>query len=190
MNYILNTLAEWFIVSKETNNTNFYDLNRIGRFVLRPERNGSDIGLRDAFRLRTACEAGSMTVDMSSESCASLVSNVVLELLEIVALRLWETVVRGLFDGLSDSSALMAFFLDLKIWIVAFWTYWRCAFFSAVIRLRSATFASFYTYLASRRAFRSAFSRATCSLAFCRIRTRRSLFSLASRAFSSLAIAA
>jgi hypothetical protein len=36
---------------------------------------------------RFACEADSATVVMSSESCTSLVSNVALELLEIVVLR-------------------------------------------------------------------------------------------------------
>jgi hypothetical protein len=38
--------------------------------------------------LRTAYKAGFITVVISSESCTSLVSNVVLKLLEIVALRL------------------------------------------------------------------------------------------------------
>ena len=56
--------------------------------MLRPERNGSEIGLRKAFCLRSACEAVCMTVVVSSKSCAPLVSNAVLELLEIVALRL------------------------------------------------------------------------------------------------------
>jgi hypothetical protein len=126
---------------------------------------------------------------MSSESCASLVSGMVLKLIKIVALRLWETVVRGLFDGLSDSSALMTLFLGLEVWIVIYWTCLRCAFVSAVIRLRSAIFAAFYTRLASRIACRSAFSRASCSRAACRARTRRFLFSSASRAFSALAIA-
>ena len=64
------------------------DLSRIDRFAPRPERNRSEISLHDAFRLRSACEAGSITVVMSSESCASLVSGGVLKLLEIVPLRL------------------------------------------------------------------------------------------------------
>jgi hypothetical protein len=137
-----------------------------------------------------ACEASAIAVLVLSESCASLVSGVVPKLLEIVALRLWEIFVRGFFDGLSDSSALMALFLDLEVWIIVFWTYLRCACVSATIRLRSAISAIFCARVASRVAFRSAFSRASCSRAACRMRIRRFLFSLVSRAFSSLAIAA
>jgi hypothetical protein len=87
MNHLLDTLAERFIVSKKAATINIYDLNYIGSFILRPERNGSEIGLPDAFYLRPACEAGSIAVIMLSQSCASLVSGVVLKLLEIVTLR-------------------------------------------------------------------------------------------------------
>jgi hypothetical protein len=64
------------IVSKETNNINIYDLNRLNRFILRSERNGNEIYLRDAFRLRTACEVNSIAIVVLSKSCTSLVSNI------------------------------------------------------------------------------------------------------------------
>jgi hypothetical protein len=168
---------------------NIYDSNRLGRFILRPERSESETGLLDAFRLRTACGAGSMTVIVSSDNCASLVSNIAFELLKIVMSRLCETCVRGRFNSLSDPSASIALFLGLTGLILASFICIRCALVSATIRLRSAASAAFCVYLISRTTLRLAFSCASCSLAVYRSALRRFLFSSASRAFLSLAIA-
>jgi hypothetical protein len=146
---------------------NIYDLNRLGRFILRPERSGSETGLPGAFRLRTACEAGLITVIMLSDSCASLVSSIAFKLLEIVVSRLCETCVRGRFNSLFDPFTSIALFLGLAGLVLASFVYIRCALVSAAIRLRSAASAAFCAYLVSRITLRSAFFCASCSLAAC-----------------------
>jgi hypothetical protein len=144
---------------------NIYDLNRLGRFILRPERSGSETSLLSAFRLRTACEAGLITIIMLSDNCASLVSSIAFKLLEIVISRLCETCVRGRFNSLSDPSASITLFLGLAGLVLAFFVYIRCALVSAIIRLRSAASAAFCVYLVLCIALRSAFSYASYSLA-------------------------
>jgi hypothetical protein len=136
-----------------------------------------------------ACEVSAIAVIMSSESCASLISNIAFKLLEIVMSRLYETCVRGRFNSLFDPFASIALFLGLAGLVLVFFVYIRYALISAIIRLRFAVSVAFCAYLVSRIALRSAFFCASYSLAACRSALRRFFFFSASRAFSSLAIA-
>jgi hypothetical protein len=90
-------------------------LNRAGRLVLRPERNGSEIGLPDVSRMRIAGVAEFATTTTVSESCISILSNIFLKLLEIITLRLYGRLIRHLFLGLGDSTISIALFLDFII---------------------------------------------------------------------------
>jgi hypothetical protein len=70
------------------------------RFVLRSERSGSEIGLRGAFRVRIAGVAEFTTVTVVPESCVSILSDIFLKLLEIVALWLCGRFVRYLQENI------------------------------------------------------------------------------------------
>jgi hypothetical protein len=98
--------------------------------------------------------------------------------------------VRALFFGLSDVSSLSDRFLDFPLFCVAFFACVRCAFAIAASRLLFAVSAAFHARSACRTACFSAFSRATSSRAAWRANLRAFFFSSASRAFSSLVIAA
>ena len=63
-------------------------LNRLGRLELRPERNGSEIGLHDAFRMRIAGAAEFTTATIVPGRCVSILSSTFVESLEVVVLRL------------------------------------------------------------------------------------------------------
>jgi hypothetical protein len=55
-------------------------MNRLGKLELRPERNGSEIGRHDAFSMRIAGVVPVTTVTVVSEGCASILSDISLEL--------------------------------------------------------------------------------------------------------------
>jgi hypothetical protein len=83
------------------------------------------------------------TVIAASESCASILPDILFESLEIVALRLYERLLRRLFLGLSDPSTSIALFLDLTVLSPGFLICMRCAFVSVACRLRCAASAAF-----------------------------------------------
>ena len=61
-------------------NIEYNHLKRDGRSVRRPERNGSEIGRHDVFRMRTAGVARVTTVTVVSEGCVPILSDTFLEL--------------------------------------------------------------------------------------------------------------
>jgi hypothetical protein len=61
-------------------NVEFNYLKRNGRFVLRPKRNGSEIGRRDVFRVRIAGVARVATATVVSEDYVPILSETFLEL--------------------------------------------------------------------------------------------------------------
>jgi hypothetical protein len=83
------------------------------------------------------------TVIVASESCASILPDILLESLEVVALRLCERLIRRLFLDLSDPSTSIALFLDLTVLSSGFLICVRCAFVSVACRLRCAASAVF-----------------------------------------------
>jgi hypothetical protein len=127
----------------EAKSINLCYLNRAGRFALRPERSGSEIGLPDAPRMRTAGVAEFATVTATPESCVSILSDTFLESLEIVALRLCGRLVRRLFLGLGDSTTSIALFLDFATAFSDFLACVRCARVSAARSLHCAVSAAF-----------------------------------------------
>jgi hypothetical protein len=103
-------------------------------FLPRPGLSHESLGVR------AVCEAGSVSVIVSSESYGSLVSTVVLELLEIVGVVAFRRVRTKPFRWSLRPS--MAILFDLVDRTVAFWACVRCALTSAATRLRSATSAA------------------------------------------------
>jgi hypothetical protein len=85
------------------------------------------------------------TVIIVSESCASILPDILLKSLEIVTLRLCERLIRRLFLDLSDPFTSIALFLDLTVLSPGFLIYIRCAFVLVACRLRYAASAAFCT---------------------------------------------
>jgi hypothetical protein len=120
-------------------------LNRLGRLELRPERNGSEIGRHDAFRMRIAGVALVTTATVVSEGCVSILSDTFFKSRETVVLRLCRRLVRRLFFNLFGSSTSIALFLEFAIPLSDFLVYMRCACVSPARRLRCAASAAFCT---------------------------------------------
>jgi hypothetical protein len=83
--------------------------------VFRSERNGSEIGLPPAFRMRFDGCAEVIINNVVSKSRTSLVSSRLIESFDSAAKRLRDACVRGLFVGLSDSSTLSDLLFDFAL---------------------------------------------------------------------------
>ena len=162
----------------------------MGSRVLRPERNGSEIGTPRAIRRELDGSALSTSEIMLFEAWTTVVSDWLIKPVKCAAKGPRDVSVRALFFGLSDVSSLSDRFLDFPLFCVAFLPCVRYAFAVAASRLVFAVSAAFHARSACRTACFSAFSRATSSRAAWRANLRAFFFSSASRAFSSLMIAA
>ena len=116
----------------------------MGSRVLRPERNGSEIGTPWAFRIQFDGCALSTSEVVLFESWTTIVFNWLIKPVKCVVLRLRDVYVRAFFEGLLDLSSLNDRFFNFTLFYIIFLVYIHYIFNSPIFYLCFAASMAFY----------------------------------------------